>query len=134
KSVGRRPQVGCGASFFSFHILKVSTMKNVTGNQRRSGLKALAQSISAVIELLESRVMFRAETLTTDKLDYSPGNIAILTASNLQVGETVQFHVTSETAGPGQDPWVVSDGITDGGIGDLDGVADGSITTSWQVD
>ena len=82
----------------------------------------------------------------TDVADYAPGSTAIFTAENVDVGGTVEFTVTHSvgsgldglwgtlddelgSALSGSDPWVV----TDGGSGDLDGVANGVITTSWYV-
>ena len=83
---------------------------------------------------------------TTDQPDYSPGSTAIFTASNVAVGDAVQFSVahldpgsdgivgtaddqlTHDLTGTAQ-PWTV----TDGGAGDLDGVVNGAIQTSWYV-
>src|SRR5436190_24178901 len=69
--------------------------------------------------------------VTTDQPDYSPGSIAAFTA-NVAVGETVTFDVidVAGTAVSGTNqPWT----ITDGGVGDLDGVANGVIQTTWAV-
>ena len=86
--------------------------------------------------------------VTTDQNDYAPGSTAIITASGFAAGSTVKIEVDHATspgadgvwgtaddvlntsAGAGHDPWYV----TDGGAGDLDGQANGSITTSWYVD
>src|SRR5262249_4445567 len=46
----------------------------------------------------------------------------------MQVGETVRLQV-APTSGPAYQPWVV----VDGGAGDADGQANGSVATSWQV-
>ncbi|MFS2124484.1 DUF5801 repeats-in-toxin domain-containing protein [Pseudomonas sp. Pseusp97] len=89
-----------------------------------------------------------APSVTTDQNDYAPGSTAIITASGFTVGSTLKIEVDHSTspgidgtwgtaddvlstsAGAGHDPWYV----TDGGAGDLDGQANGSITTSWYVD
>ncbi|WP_144171496.1 DUF5801 repeats-in-toxin domain-containing protein [Pseudomonas sp. Kh13] len=86
-------------------------------------------------------------TVTTDQSDYSPGSTATFTASGFAAGSTVAFEVDHATgagadnvwgtpddvlateSGEGHTPWYV----TDGGPGDLDGQANGSITTSWYV-
>src|SRR5258705_6035007 len=70
-------------------------------------------------------------SVSTDLLDYAPGSTATFTA-NVGLGDTVTFDVTdvAGTAVSGTDqPWTV----TDGGAGDLDGVANGVITTTWNV-
>ncbi|MFB3894418.1 MAG: right-handed parallel beta-helix repeat-containing protein [Phycisphaerae bacterium] len=71
--------------------------------------------------------------MTTDKPDYCPGQTAVITASGFDVGETVRFHVTRTDELPdaarGDGPWEV----TDGGAGDLDGLANGIIQTTWLV-
>src|SRR6266516_5406290 len=75
----------------------------------------------------------RAASVTTDKADYPPGATAYITASGFQAGETVMFQVLhadgTPSTGADHDPWYV----TDGGVGDLDGVVDGNIQTTWHV-
>jgi hypothetical protein len=62
--------------------------------------------------------------------DYPPGASANIFAGGFQVGETVDFQVDNLTNGNQYlPPWAV----TDGGTGDLDGVADGKISTTWLV-
>ncbi|EAZ89108.1 SdrD B-like domain-containing protein [Crocosphaera chwakensis] len=77
-------------------------------------------------------------TVTTDKLDYSPGETAIITATGFAVGETVEFqvnHIDPDTGeieildGLGHNAWQV----IDGGVNDLDGVKNGEIVTEWYV-
>lgn len=85
--------------------------------------------------------------VTSDLKDYAPGSTATVTASGFAPGSTVEFQVEHATGpgadnvwgtpddvldtdtGEGHDPWYV----TDGGVGDLDGKVNGSITTSWYV-
>ncbi|MEJ8824817.1 hypothetical protein WKW80_22720, partial [Variovorax humicola] len=89
-----------------------------------------------------------APLVTTDLEDYAPGSTATITASGFSVGSSVTFEVEhvsdpggdglwgtlddvlANSDGSGHDPW----SVVDGGIGDLDGLANGSITTSWYVD
>src|SRR5258706_667791 len=84
--------------------------------------------------------------VTTDQPDYTPDSVATFTALNVSAGATVEFDVahvnagadgvygtaddlyTYDLTGTGV-PWVV----TDGGPGDLDGIVNGVITTSWFV-
>jgi hypothetical protein len=70
-------------------------------------------------------------SVTTDQPDYAPGSTATFTA-NVVAGDTITFDVidVAGTAVSGTNqPWTV----TDGGAGDLDGVANGVIQTSWAV-
>lgn len=70
-------------------------------------------------------------SVSTDLADYAPGSTAYFTA-NVGFGDTVTFNVTdvagTAVSGTNQ-PWTV----TDGGAGDLDGVVNGVIQTSWAV-
>jgi hypothetical protein len=94
------------------------------------------------LESLEDRWLLAANVVT-DQLDYAPGETAQIVASDFAVGETVRFQVlhTDDTpnTGGGHEPWLVTDGVMgdfdgDGSIeGDLDGVADGNIHTTWYV-
>ena len=86
-------------------------------------------------------------TVTTDLPDYAAGSTATIQASGLTAGSTAKFHVLhvddagkdrtygtaddvlGDNSGAGHEAWYV----TDGGAGDLDGVADGNVTTSWYV-
>jgi hypothetical protein len=83
-----------------------------------------------------------ALTVTTDQANYAPG----LTATDVAVGDTLELSVVDVNAGADgrvgtaddflaydlsgtTAPWIV----TDGGPGDLDGVANGTIVTPWNV-
>jgi hypothetical protein len=80
------------------------------------------------VELLEDRVT--PSTLSSNLPDYAPGDTAILTAGDFVPGESVEFRVVSDVAGPGQDPWTV----VDGSANDMDGDINGTIVTSWLCD
>ncbi len=97
----------------------------------------------------------------TDLLDYAPGSTATITASDFIIGSTLQFQVLhvvaagddglygtlddvlGDNSGAGHEAWIVSDGVRTAGAdgvlgtsddgGDLDGVADGNIVTSWYI-
>ncbi|MCC7428810.1 MAG: hypothetical protein IT557_18100 [Alphaproteobacteria bacterium] len=85
--------------------------------------------------------------LSAGKEDYGPGATALISAEGVVVGGTLAFqvqHVSDAGAdglyGTYDDTVVVLGGaghdvfyVTDGGEGDLDGVADGKITTGWVV-
>jgi len=84
--------------------------------------------------------------VATDAYDYAPGSTATFTAANAALGGTVKFSVAHTDPGPDgivgtaddgllhdltgtTDPW----SVTDGGLGDLDGIANGVVVTSWDV-
>ncbi|MBI4205803.1 MAG: hypothetical protein HY527_12320 [Betaproteobacteria bacterium] len=89
-------------------------------------------------------------TVETDKSDYAPGETAIITATDVTVGGTVEFQVSHLSAGEdgvlltsddvvddemnasgsGHESWLVTDGAVPD---DLDGEANGTIVTSWYV-
>src|SRR5438445_7709326 len=87
-------------------------------------------------------------TVVTDQPDYAPGSTAYFTVTNMDFGATIDFSVAHITD-PGADgilgtaddtlAYDISGtgnpvfSVTDGGDGDLDGVADGVITVSWAV-
>src|ERR1051325_908454 len=120
----------------SFGIKNCNTIKV----QRPRSRRRLGRAVQTWFEQMEGRQMLSA-VVVTDQLDYAPGSTALITTSNdlsagnnFQQGETVEFQVT-RTDGiqdfpNGNLPWRV----TDGGEGDLDGKADGSIQTSWFVE
>ena len=85
-------------------------------------------------------------TVTTDKPDYQPGDTALFSASNVDVGATVEFLVAHVNAGEDgiygtEDDLYTYDltgtgitwTVTDGGEGDTDGVANGTVATTWYV-
>ena len=84
--------------------------------------------------------------VATDANDYAPGTLATFTALNLVSGATVTFSVSHVDPGPDGIYGTADDGllhdlsgttapwsVTDGGPGDLDGIANGVIVTSWNV-
>ncbi len=75
-------------------------------------------------------------TVTTDKQDYAPGETVTITARGFEAGSTITLAIADDPNDPGDDgdadvyqPF----SITDGGEGDLDGVANGQIITTWIV-
>jgi uncharacterized repeat protein (TIGR01451 family) len=95
----------------------------------------------------EVRELASAPRITSDLADYAPGATAVIVIDAVDEGATVAFEVdhvadpgadgvwgtlddvTVQLGGAGHDPWFV----TDGSDGDLDGVADGKLSTSWHV-
>src|SRR4029079_17590891 len=82
----------------------------------------------------ENTVIDPTLTVTTDQADYAPDSTATITAENVTVGGTVEFVVTdldttNGTVSGTNETWTV----TDGGAVDLNGVTDGTIVTTWQV-
>ena len=75
-------------------------------------------------------------TVTTDKADYTPGSTAIFTVTGATIGGSVTFNVADQAGDPGDDgdaDVYAALTIVDGGAGDLDGVANGTILANWQV-
>jgi hypothetical protein len=81
---------------------------------------------------MENRILLAAE-VTTDKLGYAFGETALITATQFELGETVEFQVLHNDGAPnkgeGHAPWQVADG----GAQDHDGQLDGDSVTSWYV-
>src|SRR5689334_23058045 len=87
-----------------------------------------------------------ALNVTTNYQDYAWGSTATITATNVAAGGTIEFSVAHVDPGPDGIIGTADDGlthdltgttqpwtVTDGGIGDLDGLVNGSITTTWYV-
>ncbi|MCY2987061.1 MAG: hypothetical protein NTY19_04235, partial [Planctomycetota bacterium] len=89
------------------------------------------------LEWLEPRQLLAGDPLasvTTDQPDYAPGETARIVGSGFAIGQAVELQVLHSPAvapgGAGHAPWY----IVDGGVGDLDGQADGRFATTWYVD
>ena len=115
----------------------MSTDPTLTENTDSSALS------STPVELAAPQLVVAVDQADAD---YAPGETVGITASNVAVGGSVQFSVAHVNAGAdgvvgtaddmlAHDltgtvaPWTV----TDGGAGDLDGLANGAIQTSWYV-
>ena len=75
-------------------------------------------------------------TVTTDKADYAPGSTATFTVAGVNSGSSVAFQIADLASDPGING--IADvytpfKITDGGTGDSDGVANGTVVAQWQV-
>ena len=75
-------------------------------------------------------------SVTTDKADYAPGSVATFVVTGVKVGSSTFFQVADLPSAPGLDG--VADvyapfQVLDGGAGDLDGLANGTVTAQWQV-
>jgi VCBS repeat-containing protein len=75
-------------------------------------------------------------TVTTDEADYAPGSMATFTVSGLAAGSPVVFRIADLPNNPGING--VADiytpfTIKDGGVGDADGLANGTVVAQWQV-
>ena len=85
------------------------------------------------IFIVSTITFLQAQSVITDKLDYNPAEIANITAKGYHIGETVQFLILhtdgTPNTGGGHLPWTV----VDGGVNDIDGLANGIIETSWYV-
>ncbi|NBY02936.1 MAG: tandem-95 repeat protein, partial [Planctomycetes bacterium] len=130
--------------FFNRKNKSNGSAPNKYNNDKKNGINLSVLSL----EFLEDRVNPSA-IVSTDLLDYAPGSTALINASNFMPGSDVTFQVqhllagadgvfgTSDdspdtllnSSGSGHEPWTVKDG----GAADLDGLANGAITTSWYV-
>ena len=75
-------------------------------------------------------------SVTTDKADYAPGSTATFTVTGLNSGNSVAFQVADLPNAPGVNG--IADvyapfSVTDGGVGDADGLANGIIVANWLV-
>jgi VCBS repeat-containing protein len=75
-------------------------------------------------------------SVATDNADYAPGSTATFTATGIQSGASVTFRIADLLSAPGANgiadvytPFTVKDG----GTGDLDGMANGTVVAQWQV-
>ncbi len=110
---------------------------SIHDRRRKFGAEASRLSPIQHAELLEVRTLLCGSVddawVVTNRHDYAPGDNAVITGGHFQVGETIQLQVlhtdgTTNTGG-GHDSWYV----TDGGIGDLDRIANGQFQTTWYV-
>ncbi|OSI95017.1 DUF4082 domain-containing protein [Bradyrhizobium canariense] len=74
--------------------------------------------------------------LTTDRADYAPGSTATFSAAGIGSGASVTFNIADLVSAPGANG--IADVYTpftikDGGIGDMDGLANGTVVAQWQV-
>jgi hypothetical protein len=75
-------------------------------------------------------------TVTTDKADYAPGSTATFTVAGVKPGSSIAFQIVDLPSNPGINgiadvyaPFTV----TDGGMGDADGLVNGTVVAKWQV-
>src|SRR5581483_12270175 len=80
---------------------------------RGSGRKRGPPPHRLSVEQLEERVVPSAN-VWTDRLDYSPGDMAVITGNGFQMGETVELQVLhidgTANADADHQPWQVADG------------------------
>jgi len=75
--------------------------------------------------------------ISTDKSDYAPGETATITLTDFDPGMLFNFNIQEWCTDPGDDGIANTYTlvpVTDGGEGDLDGVENGQIVTSWIVE
>ncbi|OBQ17337.1 MAG: hypothetical protein AN481_18935, partial [Aphanizomenon flos-aquae LD13] len=77
-------------------------------------------------------------TVSTDKADYAPGETVKITAGGFAKGSTITFVIADDPSDFGDDGdrdfYTLSPNpITDGGVADLDGNANGEVVTTWFV-
>ena len=86
--------------------------------------------------LLAARPTTESMTVTTDKADYAPGSTATFTVAGINSGSSVAFQIADLASDPGING--IADvyapfSVTDGGAGDADGLANGTVVAQWQV-
>ena len=73
-------------------------------------------------------------TVTTDKTDYAPGSAATFIVSGVNSGSSITFQIVDLTPGINGFAAVYAPfKVTDGGTGDSDGRANGTVVAKWQV-
>jgi hypothetical protein len=75
-------------------------------------------------------------TVTTDKVDYAPGSTATFSVAGVNPGSSVAFQIADLAADPGING--IADvyapfRVADGGTGDADGLANGTVIARWQI-
>ncbi|SCB08532.1 VCBS repeat-containing protein [Bradyrhizobium shewense] len=75
-------------------------------------------------------------SVTTDRADYAPGSTATFTAAGVRPGASVTFDIVDLLSAPGANG--IADVYTpftleDGAVGDMDGLANGTVVAQWQV-
>ena len=75
-------------------------------------------------------------TVTTDKVDYAPGSTATFSVAGVNPGSSVAFQIADLAADPGinriADVYALFS-VADGGTGDADGLANGTVIARWQI-
>ena len=75
--------------------------------------------------------------ISTDKSDYAPGETATIMLTEFDAGMLFNFYIQEWSTDPGNDGFAntyILTPVTDGGVGDLDGLRNGQIVTSWVVE
>ena len=78
----------------------------------------------------------KSMTVTTDRLDYAPGSTATFIAAGVNSGSSIKFQIVDLASAPGINGIVdvyAPFKVTDGGTGDADGLANGTVVAKWQV-
>src|SRR5688572_16349265 len=112
-------------------ILQNKNQQRVEARRRRL-LRAFQKQRGFSLHPIEPRLLLSADDpvaalVTTDKVGYAPGETATITASNFQVGETINLAVLRD--GQNYSQWAVADGSAS----DLDGSINGSIETTLTL-
>jgi hypothetical protein len=76
----------------------------------------------------------KSMSVTTDKTDYAPGSTATFVVSGVHAGSSITFQIADLTPGINGIAAVYAPfKVTDGGTGDADGLANGTVVAKWQV-
>src|SRR5687768_17602244 len=99
-------------------------MTSIRPTRRRSGVP-LASALLTCFLILIGGGMASAQTLVSDKDDYAPGEVAVLTGSGFQAGETVNLSISIDEPATGLH-------VADYQWAELT-TADGTLTTEYIV-
>ena len=111
---------------------------NATLNLKAKGSgRAVAKtSFTDSTELADPPLAAPAPAVSLDQSEYEPGQTATITASGFAVGSAIEFAIADAPDQPGDDGEVDNYppfAVTDGQDGDLDGVANGEVVTTWLM-
>ena len=139
-------------NFLGFNSFSGPESKKKQKHLRLPFLLQLEDRITPATLILDSTSLLSQSSLlipnvSTDLADYPPGSTAIISANHFLPGSDITFQVVhiigpgadgklgtlddilGNNTGDGHEAWIV----TDGGIGDFDGIANGLVQTSWYV-
>ena len=108
----------------------------LTLKAKGAGRAVAKTSFTDSTELADPPVAAPVPAVSLDQGEYEPGQMATITASGFALGSAIEFAIADDPDQPGEDGEVDNYppfAITDGQDGDLDGVANGEVVTTWLL-